>query len=224
MKYKIVSISICIMIILTALTGIAYNVFFKYTVKQEMHIINKLNLKHFKTCYNSVSGSLQTRLNKCLSDSLSSAPTGDAFVVRLPDMAIVWDNSVDCKTGKQMYLTKNSVCKLSKDPQSCEKLAAEIHKGYNGSGDWYFDNSMEVDDWIILPNETHNMDGSLRADVGLKEQYAVVQGAQTDEFLKPLNPLKYFIIFLITILLLFETLLLCIVKKFNEGEIKYAQK
>ena len=172
-----------------------------------MHTINRLNLKHFQTCYNMVSGKPLQRISKCLAESLSSGPTGDAFVVRLPDMAVIWDNSVTRKPGKLVYLTKDGICKLAKDPHSCLRLASKIRKGYPGSGAWYYDNSKELDDWIILPDDVHNMDGSLRSVVGLKDEYAVVQGAQTDEFMKNYKILKYVINGSFAVMLFIELLL-----------------
>ena len=214
---KIINGMLCLLIAVTAFTGILFNAIFNYEVVQQMHTVNQLNLKHFQTCYNLVSGKPLEKINKCLSGSLSSYSTGDAFVVRLPDMAVIWDNSVDCKTGKQMYLTMDSICKLAYDPQSCLRLAEKIRKGYPSSGSWYFDGSKEIDDWIILPDEVHNMDGSLRSEAGLKRQYVVVQGAQTDEFMKNYKIFKYIINGSFVVILFIELLLASLINLVHRG-------
>lgn len=209
------NILMIVLIAVTILFGAIFNSMFDYYVEKQMHEINKLNLKHFQTCYSNAKGKPLEKINTCLLGSLSSEPTGDAFVVNLKDMSVIWDNSTDCKTGKKIYLTKNSVCKISSNPESCLNLAKSLKKGYNGSGSWYFDDSKEIDDWIILPNETHNFDGTLRATNGLTKQYAIVQGNQYDEFTSNFIFIKYFVNIIVVLMLIIEILVSIFLRKIS---------
>jgi len=213
----------CILIII--LFNIIFNITYKTVIEQSMYDQNKLALKHFKTCYKDVSGKPIDRINKCLSNSLTSDPTGDAFVVDIKSMRVIWDNSIDCKTDKTMYLTKDSICKLASNQKSCINLSNNIHKGYDSYGKWYFDNSAELDDWIILPDDTHNFDGSLRAEKGIVSQYAVVQGNQYDEYTRYFKYLPLIVNIGTVIILLFLLIIFTLftqIKEYNNNfECKY---
>lgn len=207
----LIGISAALIILFSA----TFNTMFDYYTDKQMHYTNQLNLKHFRVCYSQAKGEPLEKINTCLLGSLSSNPTGDAFVLNLKNMEVIWDNSVDCKTNKKMYLTKDSICKLANDPQSCIDLSNQIKKGYNSQGEWYFDDSKEADDWIILPDEAHNFDGSLRAVKGITSQYAVVQGNQYDEFTKNFIWLKYFVNIFSIILLVMNILIYFLLKRIH---------
>jgi len=206
-KYKINILLLLMM--LTVAGSVILNSMFKQLIVDSHNQQAKLELHHIKTCFNSTNGSITDKLNKCASNSLVGGRTGDVFAVNLKDMKIVWDNSRDCKTSKTMYLTKDSVCKLAKGPESCERLAKQIKLGYDGKYSWNFDGKKEYDNWIVIPDNTHNFDGSVRATAGEKDQIALVQGFQEDEimarysFLSWANKIVTFIM-----LLLFSFLLI----------------
>ena len=167
--------------------------------KSEINIAkyqNELNLKHIKTCIDDlkdVNLTMLEKINVCADNSLTLGQTGDAFAVNLKDMRVIWDNSIDCKINNTNYLTKNSICKYAKDPDSCVKLAQHMKQGYDGTYIWNFDGSPEITSWIILPNETTNFDGSKRALVGVKDQIIMAQGAQLDEVKQHFDLIKIFV-------------------------------
>jgi len=203
---------IFISIILIIISSVSIDYFIKSSVINTYNKQAQLELQHIHTCFNQATGNINEKLNKCASNSLVGGRTGDVFVVNLKDMKLIWDNSVDCKTSKIMYLTKDSVCKLASNSDSCEKLSKQIKLGYNGNYSWFFDDSKEYDNWIVLPNEIHNFDGSSRAIEGVKDQTVLVQGFQTDEVMKdfklPLilnKTLSAITILLLSILLLTNT-------------------
>jgi len=210
------NVIIVIIMVLTIIGSASLGYLLKQLTIDSYNEQAKLELQHIKTCFNSVNGTVTDKLNKCASNSLVGQPTGDVFAVNLKDMKLIWDNSVDCKTSKTMYLTKASVCKLAKDPNSCERLSKQIKLGYNGKYSWNFDGSKEYDNWIILPDEIHNFDRSARATQGVKDQLAIVQGFQEDEVLN-----RYWILDWVnkvitsTILILLSILLLAENKKYQ---------
>ena len=210
-EYIIVSLVFILLIF-----AVVFNTTYDASIKASMYKQDNLALKHFKTCYDNVNGKPLEKINKCLSNSLTSDPTGDAFVVNLKDMSIVWDNSVDCKTNKVMYLTKDSVCKLVKNPKSCVALSNKIKLGTPGKAEWMFDSSPELDSWIVLPNELHNFDGSLRATNGITKQYIVVQGNQYDEYTKYFKWLKLIVNSFVGIMLFLLLVLFIVTKQTNE--------
>lgn len=211
LEYLIVTL-----VALLLIFAVIFNTVFDLSIQHSLMQINKNNLSHFKTCYNNVSGKPTTRIDKCLSNSLSTYPTGDAFVVNLKNMEVVWDNSTDCKTSKTMYLTKNSICKLAADPQSCERLSKKIKLGVASNGVWNFDGSPEYDSWVILPDELHNFDGTLRATNGITKQYAVVQGAQIDEYMTNFKYIKIIVNVFVGVSLFMLLILFISVRKIGE--------
>ena len=210
-EYIIVSLVFILLVF-----AIIFNTTYDVIIKDVMYKQNNLVLKHFKTCYDNVNGKPLEKINKCLSNSLTSNPTGDAFVLDLKDMSVVWDNSIDCKTNKVMYLTKNSICKLAYDPKSCEELSNKIKLGVAGKAEWMFDGSPELDSWIVLPDELHNFDGSLRATNGITKQYVVVQGNQYDEYTKEFKWLKVIVNSFVGIMLFILLVLFISLKRMNE--------
>jgi len=210
LKKTLIFISIILVVI--ASVGIDHSI--KSSITKTYNKQAQLELQHMNTCFNQATGSITEKLNKCASNSLVGGRTGDVFAVNLKDMKIIWDNSVDCKTSETMYLTKDSVCKLASNPGSCEKLSKQIKLGYNGNYSWFFDDSKEYDNWIVLPNEIHNFDGSSRAVAGIKDQIVLVQGFQTDEVMEDFKlPLILNKVFSTIIILLLSILLLFIDKK-----------
>jgi len=167
--------------------------------KSEINIAkyqNELNLKQIKTCINDLKDinlTILEKINICADNSLTLGQTGDAFVVNLKDMKVIWDNSIDCKIYGTNYLTKNSICKYAKDFDSCIKLSKRMKQGYNGTYIWNFDGKPEITSWIILPNETTNFDGSKRSFVGIKDQIIIAQGAQLDEVKQHFELIKIFV-------------------------------
>jgi len=199
-------------ILYLALFLVLFNFLYNTTVDLTIYKNNKLAIEHVKTCINyNKDASLTDALNECATDSLVGGNTGDVYVVRLRDMKILWDNSVDCKdNNKSMYLTKDSICKLAKDKDSCIKLADRIHKGYDGEKIWQFDNTKEYDDWVIMPNPNQNFDGSFRSIEGLKDQIAIVQGTQYNEYTQYLKYIKYLVNLFIGIYLVMLVIILVV--------------
>ena len=208
--------SILLEIVYLSFILIIFNFLYYTSISLTINRESKLAVSHIKTCMDqNKKVSLVTALNECATNSLVGGDTGDVFIVRLRDMKILWDNSIDCKDGnKSMYLTKNSICKLAEDKESCITLANKIHKGYNGEEVWKFNVTDEYDTWIIMPNTNQNFDGSFRSIEGLKDQIAIVQGVQYNEFTKYLKILKYFINIFLGLYL--AILVIIIVIKSNE--------
>ncbi len=158
----------------------------------------RLNLEHIKTCvtnyehdkgksiYDLNLSEIQSALNICASDSLVGGRTGDVWAINLQNMNIVWDNSVDCKPKDNktpLKLTRNGICKLFHDPESCLQVARDIRKGYNGSYTWYFNAEPEWGEYIILPSQERTFDGKFRTQTLRPFQVVIGQGVQKPEIM-----------------------------------------
>jgi len=151
---------------------------------------NKLNLKHIKLCseelmssiYGDTENGLINSLDICAKNIRTVGYTGDAFVIRKKDAKIVWDASVDCSVGdmSKAYLTKDSVCKLFAEPNTCaiasHKMLTEPPKG---TLRWKFDDSEEMVDYMYY-------DYKLQGD-----EYIIGMGAQTDEIAEKFRIMFY---------------------------------
>jgi len=204
------NIIVIVVMVLTIIGSGSLNYLLKQLTIDSYNEQAKLELQHIKTCFNSVNGSVVDKLSKCASNSLVGGRTGDVFVINLKDMKLIWDNSIDCKTSKTMYLTKNSVCKLASNQESCGRLSKQIKLGYNGKYSWNFDDSEEHNNWIILPDEIHNFDGSSRATQGIKDQIVLVQGFQEDEVMTKYKIINWINKIITSIILILLSLLLLI--------------
>jgi len=173
-----------------------FNFIYKVSVDMTINKEAKLSLEHIRQCIQHSTGSKKPTtniLNRCLSNSLVGGSTGDVFVVSIRDKKVVWDNSLDCKTGDNSTLTLNGICNKAYDANSCVELGNMIAKGYSNSFVWYFNDNPEYGSWIILPNETLNFNGTPRANSESTDQLAIVQGVQYVEFTEYLKYIKWFV-------------------------------
>ncbi|MCX8074116.1 MAG: hypothetical protein N2749_00830 [Clostridia bacterium] len=126
--------------------------------------------------------------------------TGDPFLIRMPDEKFIWDGSPDC--AKPEFLINGRYMKdepyLHKNPSQAEKMLNNMRKLYsttNGDYDnyWEFDDSPELLEWIIIPNDNLGFDNEPITKGGIKNKnyisYILVLGTQTDEIMELHQPI-----------------------------------
>jgi len=151
---------------------------------QARNMLNKI-----RTCViNTKEGDTIDKLESCAS-GVKTTPTGDVFAYSLKTKRFLYDPSFDCHTEYNRYMTTESECTLHSDKEACAKAIAIMNKGmdsYRGQNvSWRFDDSRELLEWIVFPDESHTLDGELRNN-SLKgsDQIIIAIGIQEDELFK----------------------------------------
>ena len=166
---------------------------------------NNLNLISVSSCvekelkiYGRTSKNLTSAMNLCAKDVRSLGITGDEFVIRVSDKKLFWDASVDCKPEEETktYMTKDGVCSLFKNPQSCiDATNFMIANPPKGKLSWLFDDSTEYLNYMYLKEKING------------QEYIIGQGTQKDEA-NIMFRIVYFLIALFGVALLIMTIML----------------
>ena len=159
----------------------------KFNLKQAQVCVNDLLLKsHDAPIYNTsiINDDIEKALKTCARE-MKITTTGDMFAFNLRTTEFVFDPSLDCFVEGGKYMTKESECKLHKDPEKCEAIMNRMNNGYDSNVDdlnwWRFDNAREYLEWTILPSEKMGFDGLARGGILKPNQVLLAQGAQEDE-------------------------------------------
>jgi len=186
-------------IILIMLCTIAIDVSWKHYLQHSARITAKFNLNQAKTCVNDLllksadspvyntkitNADIEKALKTCARE-MRVTTTGDMFAFNLRTLEFVFDPSLDCFVEGGKYMTKESECKLHKDPDRCEEVMAVMYTGYDSNIEhlnwWQFDNAREYLEWMVLPSERIGFDGLQRGGILKPNQVLLAQGVQEDE-------------------------------------------
>lgn len=196
MKYSSTRVAVIVLIMLCT---IAIDVSWKHSLQHSARITAKFNLNQAKTCVNDLllqSADSPIYNTKITNDDIEKAlktcaremrvtTTGDMFAFNLRTLEFVFDPSLDCFVEGGKFMTKESECKLHKDPSKCEEVMTVMYTGYDSEPShlnwWQFDNGREYLEWTILPSERMGFDGVSRGGILKPNQVLLAQGVQEDE-------------------------------------------
>lgn len=120
--------------------------------------------------------------------------TSDAFMIRMPDEKFIWDGSPDCskpeflKNGRYMIDEPS----MHQDPVLAQKILDEMRKIYstvdgNYNYYWQFDDSQELLEWVIIPDDAFGFNYETYTKQGIKNNkyvsYILILGTQKDEIM-----------------------------------------
>jgi len=196
MKYSSTRIAVIVLIMLCT---IAIDVSWKHYLQHSARITAKFNLKQAQVCVNDLllksadspiynpkitNDDIEKALKTCARE-MKVTTTGDMFAFNLRTLEFVFDPSLDCFVEGGKYMTKDSECKLHKDPSKCEEVMTVMYTGYDSNVEhlnwWQFDNGREYLEWTILPSERIGFDGIPRGGILKPNQVLLAQGVQEDE-------------------------------------------
>ena len=196
MKYSSTRIAVIVLIMLCT---IAIDVSWKHYLQHSARITAKFNLKQAQVCVNDLllksadspvydtkitNDDIERALKTCARE-MKVTTTGDMFAFNLRTTEFVFDPSLDCFVEGGKYMTKESECKLHKDPKKCEEVMTVMYTGYDSDIShmnwWQFDNAREYLEWTILPSERIGFDGLVRGGILKPNQVLLAQGVQEDE-------------------------------------------
>ena len=196
MKYSSTRLAVMALIVLcTVLIDIAW----QFNLEKSARITAKFNLKQAQVCVNDLllkshdapiyntkitNDDIEKALKTCARE-MKVTTTGDMFAFNLRTTEFVFDPSLDCFVEGGKYMTKESECKLHKDPKKCEEVMTVMYTGYDSDREqlhwWQFDNAREYLEWVILPAERIGFDGLQRGGILKPNQVILAQGVQEDE-------------------------------------------
>ena len=162
--------------IINLIVLILFNIFLflilKFKVIDILNTQNLYNINAGKNCLESLNPKNENELIKdadiCLKYLRNNGKTGDMFIFRVKDKAIVWDASKDCKLSpKDSYLTKDKICSLFYDKKSCIKASNKFQKQTFGVSKWEFTPSYEYDYFDTIEVN--------------KTKYRIISGGQFEE-------------------------------------------
>ena len=196
MKYSSTRIAVIVLIMLCT---IAIDVSWKHYLQRSVRITAKFNLEQAKVCVNDLllgnadapiynpkitNNDIEKALKTCARE-MRVTTTGDMFAFNLRTLEFVFDPSLDCFVEGGKFMTKESECKIHKDPKKCEEVMAVMYTGYDSDIEqlnwWRFNNGIEYLEWAILPNESIGFDGVTRGGILKPNQILLAQGVQENE-------------------------------------------
>jgi len=196
MKYSSTRVAVIVLIMLCT---IAIDVSWKHYLQHSARITAKFNLNQAKVCVNDlllknadspiydthITNDMVEKALKTCAREMRVTTTGDMFAFNLRTLEFVFDPSLDCFVEGGKFMTKESECRLHKDPSKCEEVMTVMYTGYDSDPAhlnwWQFDNGREYLEWTVLPSERMGFDGVSRGGILKPNQVLLAQGVQEDE-------------------------------------------